>query len=350
MSYQKRYHERLSGTVRGSYSYPASEKGGSSSITLSWSEDVAIDILVDTSSFDNSIASLKNHVDGLTGAVIATEALHVKEKKQSASAIGRSVTKGFFDLIRSEITQQMAGLRSRVDSMILKLNDMKLASLRVKQTMQQDYGRITDRYSSTFEELDRELTTRIATLDESAYAFLREASSQVRRSYDSTLSSVPTVFGREASQAQTTLMTGIMHSRMHSLLQLATAYLVAERKTSQTFGSILSDELIEETTTRSLPVAYLAADHPAILIERAIFPSATESPFNNEVLKKTITDQFQAQNRTWKPIRSEDKTQIERFLLPLVDSLQSSSPEHDSRVRQLILRLWAAHRPETLML
>jgi hypothetical protein len=339
----------LSGTVEGTYSYPASEDGGSDSITLSWSEDVNIDILVDTSSFDYSVESLKHHVDGLTGAVVTTEALQIEEKAQSASAISQSVTTGFFDLIRSEITQQVVGLKSRVDSLFLKLNDMKLASQRVKQTMQKDYGRITDRYTSTFEELDRELTTRIATLDESAYAFRREASSQGSRSFASTLSTVPTVFGRESSQAQTALLAGIMHSRMNSLLQLSTAYLVSERQTIQTFIKILSDEMIDESTTHSLPVAYLAAGDPSAgSMGRTIFPTAPESPFDDDSLRSRITDQFQAQKSSWNPMTNEDRTQIERFLVPLIDAVHTSSPEQDGRVRRMILRLWTAHKPMTL--
>ena len=320
-------------------------------MSLNWSENVSIDILVDTSNFDYGVASLKHHVDGLTGAVVTTEALHIEEKIQSASAIGQSVTKGFFDLIRSEITQQVVGLKSRVDSLFLKLNDMRLASQRVKQAMQHDYGRITDRYTSIFEELDRELATRIATLDDAAYAFRREASSQGSRSFDSTLSTVPTVFGREVSQVQTALLAGIMHARMNFLLQLATAYLVSERQTSRTFRTILSNEAADDSTTHSLPVAYLAADDPAAgSMARVIFSSAPEVPFNNDSLRNRITDQFQSEKRSWKPMGSEESAQIDRFLVPLIDSMHSSSAEHDGRVRQMILRLWAAHRPETLML
>lgn len=349
MSYQRNYNATLSGTVSGTYTYPASESGGAGSMSLNWSEDVSIDILVDTSSFDYGIASLKHHVDGLTGAVVTTETLHIEEKAQSASDIGESVTKGFFNLIRSEISQQVVGLKSRVDSLILKLNDMRLASQLVKQAMEQDYGRITDRYSSIFEELDRELAARIATLDDAAYAFRREASSQGSRSLDTTLSTVPTVFGREVSQAQTALLAGIMHARMNSLLQLAVAYLVSERQTSRSFSRILSDWAVDDSTTHSVPVAYVEAGDPAPRsVSEVIVPSAQELPFNNDRVKNTIIGEFQSQKRSWKPMGSEERAQIERFLVPLIDAVHTSSAEHDDRVRQLILRLWGAHKPETL--
>jgi hypothetical protein len=350
VSYRQSYSATISGTVHGTVSIPASDRPSSKSVSLPWSEHVNIDILVDTSSFDYSISSIKHHVDALTGSVAATEAIQIEEKSKNAMAISRSVTRGFFDLIRSEITQQMAELRSRVDSLFIKLRDMKLASQRVKQTMQQDYGRITDRYTSTFEELDKELAMRIASLDESAYTFRRDAILQARRSFDSTLSAVPTVFGKENSQAQTALQAGIMHNRMHTLLQLASAYLLSEKRTSQVFSKILSAERIVDSTTHSLPVAFLATDDPAAgSMEKAIFPSGDKSPFDDVNIMKSVKDQFQLKNRSWKPMTSEDGAQIERFLVPLIDAMNTSTPERDRRVCQMILRLWRAYRPETLM-
>jgi len=351
MSYSERYSETISGTEYYSRSYPASEEGGTIEGSVHWSEDVNIVITVDTSSFDHSVTTIKHHIDGLTGAVVATEVAQIEEKKRSANAIGQSVTTGFFRLISSEITQQMAGLKSRVDSLFLKLNEMKSACQRIQQTMQKDYHRITDRYTSIFEELDRELAMRTANLDEAAYTLKRDALAQIRRSYESTLSTVPTVFSRENSRAQGVLSVGTLRSKMNDLLQSAMAYLVSEKKTSKIISTMLIDDNRHIFGMSCLPVAFLAAsDYPATSTERIVLPPTPVPLIDDQSLKGRILAQFREQNLGWKPLTREGRAQIERFLIPLVDSIQTSSKDHDARVRQSILQLWNSDTPETLPL
>lgn len=351
MSYSRHYSRRISGRAHYSVSYGASDSGGTIDGYAPWSEDVDIDISVDTSSFDHGVAKLKNHIDGLTGAVVATEAAQIEEKIRSANSIGQSLTTGFFSLISSEITQQIAALKSKVDSLFLKLNDMKSACEHIQHNMQQDYHRITDRYTSVFEELDRELAMRIASLDKAAYTLKRDSASQSQRSYDSTLSTVPTVFFSENSHSQGVLSAGKLRSNMNDLLQSATAYLASEKQISKAVSSMLMIGDWKDTTAVSLPVAYLAVrDSHAPMVEKIIL-SPTPGPLvDDHDLKNNILARFRKQNRGWKPMISEDRVQIERFLIPKVDAIQTSAQDHDARVRQTILQLWTTFTPEMLSL
>jgi len=326
MSYSRHYNETISGTAYDTVNYPASENGGSMSVSVDWSESVGISVYVDTSSFDHSVSTIKHHIDGLTGAVVATEAAQIEEKVRGANAIGESVTTGFFRLIGSEITQQMVALKSRVDSLFLKLNDMKGACQRIQLNMQQDYHRITDRYTSIFEELDRELAMRVGSLDEAAYTLKREVSLEDRRSFDSTLSTVPTIFAGENSQAQSVLLASALRSRMNNLLQCAVAYLATEKRTSNAVSTMLEAGGREDSATASLPVAYMAVENRRILAH------------------------FHERSLSWRPLPSESKAQIERFLFPLIDAIHTPSQDQDARVRQMILQLWKAHAPESLAL
>jgi adenosyl cobinamide kinase/adenosyl cobinamide phosphate guanylyltransferase len=351
MSYSQNYNATISGTVSETVSYPASEHGSSHTVTLHWSENVGVSIHVDTSSFDHSVTTLKHHIDGLTGAVVATEAAQIEEKVRGADAIGKSVTTGFFQLIGSEISQQMVALKSKVDSLFLKLNDMKSACQRIQQNMQQDYHRITDRYSATFEELDRELAMRIASLDDAVHALKREISLESRREFDSTLSTVPTIFGGENSRAQSTLLAGALRSRMNDLLQCAMAYLATEKRTSNAVSTMLDAAGRDSGITVSLPVAYLAANpSPGTPVEQIVLSDAPGPLTNDAEMKRRILAHFRERNLAWKPLPSESKVQIERFLFPLIDAVHTASREQDARVRQRILHLWNAHTPEALPL
>jgi len=348
MSYSEHYSETISGTEYVEVYHPASETSSSETVSVHWSEDVNIVITVDTSSFDNSVSTIKHHIDGLAGAVIATEAGQIEEKARGANAIGQAVTDGFFRLIGSEITQQMAALKSRVDSLFLKLNDMRIACQRIQQNMQRDYHRITDRYSSIFEELDREMATRIASLDEAAYALNRQVSSEDRRGFDSTLSTVPTVFAAENSRAQTVLSAGTLRSRMNELLQCAMAYLASEKRTSNVMSTMLVTGGQDNSATLSLPVAYLASsDMPA---EAIVLPPAPGPLTDDPNMNRRILAQFRERNLSWRPLADDHRAQIERFLFPLVDAIHTPSQGQDARVRQIVLQLWNAHTPEVLPL
>ena len=348
MSYSEHYSETISGTEYVEVYHPASETSSSETVSVHWSEDVNIVITVDTSSFDNSVSTIKHHIDGLAGAVIATEAGQIEEKARGAQAISQAVTDGFFRLIGSEITQQMAALKSRVDSLFLKLNDMRIASQRIQQNMQRDYHRITDRYSSIFEELDREMATRIASLDEAAYALSRQVSSEDRRGFDSTLSTVPTVFAAENSRAQTVLSAGTLRSRMNELLQCAVAYLASEKRTSNAMSTMLVTGGQDNSATMSLPVAYLASSD--MRAEAIVLPPAPGPLTDDPDMNRRILAQFRERNLSWRPLADDHRAQIERFLFPLVDAIHTPSQGQDARVRQIVLRLWNAHTPEVLPL
>lgn len=351
MSYSEHYSEIISGTEHETVHYPASEDGGSMTVSVHWSEDVNITIHVDTSSFDESVSTIKYHIDGLTGAVVATEAAQIEERVRSADAIGESVTSGFFRLIGSEISQQMVALKSRVDSLFLKLNDMKTACQRIQQNMQQDFHRITDRYEATFEELDRELARRITSLNQATYELVREASLEERRSFESTLSTVPTIFAGENSQTQSILLISALRSRMNSLLQCAMAYLASEKRTSNAVSTMLDAGIRGDSETVSLPVVYLAAnDSPVHLAETIVLPPVPGPLANDSEIMHKILAQFKERNLSWKPLPSQSRAQIERFLFPLVDAIHSPSVDRDVRVRQTILRLWNSQTPESLPL
>jgi hypothetical protein len=351
MSYSEQYSEVISGTVYEHVYHPATEEGYSETISVNWSEDVNITIHVDTSSFDQSVSTIKYHIDGLTGAVVATEAAQIEERVRSADAIGQSVTTGFFRLIGSEISQQMVAIKSRVDSLFLKLNDMKTACLRIQKNMQQDYHRITDRYEATFEELDRELARRITSLDQATYELVREASLEERRSFDSTLSTVPTIFAGENSQTQSILLISALRSRMNSLLQCAMAYLASEKRTGNAVITMLDAGIRGDSETVSLPVVYMAAnDSPVHVAETIVLPPAPGPLTNNSEMTSRILAQFREPNLLWKSLPGQSRAQIERFLFPLVDAIHSPSVDRDARVRQTILRLWNAQTPESLPL
>ena len=351
MSYTRHYSAVISGSQTERYTYPKSESGGSGTVTVHWSEPVHIAISVETADFDHSVGVLKHNIDGLTLAVSATEAAHIEEKRRSAQAIGESVISGFFTLIRSEITQQMASIKSKVESLVIKMKDLIGASQRVHQSMQQDYSRITSRYSALFEELDRELASRVTNLDRAAHDVLTATSFAQYRSFGGLLWTSSTVLGSETAHSQNTLLSGAIRAKMHSLLSNATGYLASEK----TMNAALKDMLGEGAgdSVVYLPVAYARLDESSGATSDAYFiPPSPNFRDGDMRIRQGLESGFYNADIAWKPLADKDREQVQRNLFSMVGGIAtkdgSDSNDHDARVRAEILRLWNAHTPSAI--
>lgn len=346
MSYRRRYNETISGVVSGSFRYPASENGGSQSVSLSWSENVSVDILVDTDAFNNSVRSFRRHVDALTESVVATDAAHIHEKAQSAGRIADSLNQGFNQLIRSEISQQMAGFKSRVDSLLLKLRDLGQACRHTQQTMQADYQRITERYANVFEELDHEVHRRVSTLDAAPISVSSKLQEQVGRVFSSRLCGIAGVTSAENARAQMKVVAAGVRAQTQRLLHLALAYLAQEVRMARSIEAMTTGAAeTGDAAILTVPVLYMEADGEQGPARRAWLHAAIAPAIKD--LKLKAEDLFQHKDMPWRPMSESNRRQTEQFLVARLDTIHSNQPEHDGRVRQNILRLWQTQAPQT---
>lgn len=175
MSYSRTFTKTISVHYSGSVSYPASQSGGTRSYSGTAYENVTVTIHVDTDDFDDSIRDCNNGVGLLTGSVVATEAAQCKSIAENANKVADTIVSGFFKTVRSEISQQVAELRSRLDATLIHLNELARRCVAKQTQMSTDYHRLTDRYSKVFNDLNNELENRIYSLDQPVFKFRRQA-------------------------------------------------------------------------------------------------------------------------------------------------------------------------------
>ncbi|MDE6283581.1 MAG: hypothetical protein K2L97_06295 [Muribaculaceae bacterium] len=120
---------------------------------------------VDTSPMAESIGSVSNHVNGTTAAVVAMKAAVVKAESDAANHVCDKVNRGFYTLIRSQISQKIASLKSEVDSHLMRLNQQRKQLTAIRERMQRDYNMISARYLKTFTTINKNLEQRVAELD-----------------------------------------------------------------------------------------------------------------------------------------------------------------------------------------
>ena len=169
MSYTEHYSTSISYSGSVSYSYPASEHGGSGTVHYSGSVPVNIEVEVNTLPFEESVDGAKLALAGVTGALTAAEAAQVAAIQEAGQTIARSATQGFFSVLKSEMSSRVAEFSSAMRSCMGLILEEARAIENVHQQMDADYHAIKGRYQRIFGELDRELDRRIKELDRSAF-------------------------------------------------------------------------------------------------------------------------------------------------------------------------------------
>lgn len=126
---------------------------------------------VDTSPMANEIRGVSKSVNKTTTAVVAMQTAVIIAENKAANHVCTNVNNGFYALIRSQISQKIAKLKSDVDSLFMELVQQKKALLDIKKRMEHDYHMITSRYVKLFGALDTNLKNRVFELDKPTFNF-----------------------------------------------------------------------------------------------------------------------------------------------------------------------------------
>jgi len=126
---------------------------------------------VDTQPMAEELSNVSRHVNGTTGAVVAMQTAVIAAEAKAADHVCNNVNKGFYSLIRSQISQKLAKLQSEVDSQLMQLAQQKNALLGIKNRMQRDYNMIAGRYIKLFNGLNVNLKNRVFELDKPTINF-----------------------------------------------------------------------------------------------------------------------------------------------------------------------------------
>lgn len=149
------------------------------------------DCYVDTTEMAQTINSVKGHVDGTTGAVVAMQTAVIAAEKKGADLVCKRVNQGFYAMVHSQISQKMAKLQSRVDAELMRLNQQRKQLVGIRKVMERDYQTICARYLKLFNTLNRELRQRITELDRPVIQFAMQETEKMTNRNEQTVSTVP---------------------------------------------------------------------------------------------------------------------------------------------------------------
>lgn len=147
--------------------------------------------IVDTGEMAQAVHEVAPHVDGTTAAVVAMQASVIAAERKAAESICENVNRGFFTLIRSQISQKIAALQSQLDARLLELRDQARKMLDRKRIMERDFQMIAARNMKLFAVLDATLFHRVRELDAPAVDLVRKDLHRLQQRYANSQATLP---------------------------------------------------------------------------------------------------------------------------------------------------------------
>lgn len=124
---------------------------------------------VDTTPMARKIGEVSEKVNGTTGAVVAMKTAVLAAGDKGAEHVCKNVNRGFFSLMRSQISQKMAANKSLAEASLVQLQQQHKRLLDIKATMERDYFRIASRYQRIITSINKNLHQRVVDLDKPVF-------------------------------------------------------------------------------------------------------------------------------------------------------------------------------------
>lgn len=337
MSYRRSYtgYVHYSGTVR----YPASQNGGS--VSYSGSEPVYITIDVDTDDFDASVSNCNQTVNGLTAAVVATEAAQVESKRVTSMQIATTIVKGFFDYVGADLSQKIKELAAKCESLFVALMGHKESCLSKTKQMQEDYNRITKRYTKVFNDLDRETVSRIEILDKPTFNFADVAQKVVNRNSSTELLGISTISANESIELETILSCSHVKQQASMLLEKASDYLQGTYRLNNSVRDMLYDNA--EGGDVLIPIMFVESVVNSDNKEVKIISPDNKYMKLDDSMNSQLRSKFISKDIEWDNINSEEFEKIISYL-----STDFKLGQIENRALKIMLELLNTQKIQTI--
>lgn len=342
MSYSKTYNGSVaySGSVSYTYSYPASEHGGSGSGTAHYSGQVpvSVNLYVDTDPFDSSVADCSHSVRTLNGAVVAMNSSQVASIAKSANEVSSHIISGFFNMIGSELSQNMAALAAKFKA-VFELLTTKSSILEKQQlVMQDDYSRISDRYNKIFQNLDEELEKRVVALDKNVFEISKRVQGEQLHSETSKKVTQFLIGVNEDEIVQQQLIIANAKARVLQAMDGLAQNVVQENAYSNKVNSIVTEKNCTSGEENYIPVIYTESsslNSDMVDYNCVSNPELSDSIQKiNETVKSYFVSNYSNTNTEY------EKKQInEAFSLIAEREFQNLTDEKSRRVYEVLTKL-----------
>ncbi len=339
MSYSQNFTRTIEVYYSGSktVSYPASQNGGSITVNYSGTarEDVTVAVHVATEPFDASVEDCNEQVNGLTASVATMNAAQCLAIKENSEKVSKTIIDGFFHTVRNDLSTQRVELQQAVEARLVLLKQQAQTLLEKKRTMEADYARTTARYQKIFEDLNKELSTRIHELDQPVFSVVGEVEKQSDRMLHTDLVQSAVTFGKESGLLQAQVNVAAVKNHARQAMGQIQDFIVSKLKSERTLHETQVDG--NGTDDYYVPICYVRTltnhqtnDRDCIIPEEY---HEQMQPLTGQLVDLLDDVDFGSPTR-------EERQQIESFLQNEIATNITGADEHSNRVRNLINQMF----------
>lgn len=297
-------------------------------------------VQVTTEPMADSIDGVAPHVDGTTAAVVAMQTAVVIAEKRAAEKICDNVNRGFFGLIRSQISQKLAICRSQMDARVMELEQQSQELLGIRGRMERDFQMIATRYAKLFRSLDAALYTRINELDKSLVSFVSRDLEKIRNRARFAQATVPIhqsetintsqLIAVSQAKASTARAIGCIHQFVHEANQQQALV-----------GRMLGEPGDGASGSVQVPVMFMESDSTRTQVSQWQFHYPPGPAPLTRRMTEAIEDEVLGENQKleWTVTSPESKDHIYQIFL-----MMAKGEQINERVRTLMIQLFNASR------
>ena len=209
---------------------------------------------VDTKPMADEMRSVSRHVNATTGAVVAMQTAVIIAEEKAADHVCNNVNKGFYSLIRSQISQKMAKLQSEVDSHLMQLVQQKNALLSIKNRMQKDYNMIASRYIKLFNGLNSNLKQRVFELDKPTIDFAVKEVDKVSNRTKYLTATIPIAQLESLVASQKIVASNVKYRGLNVIKSMHSFLFEMNMQKKLTEQILINDGRYTETATVYIPI------------------------------------------------------------------------------------------------
>lgn len=341
MSYRRQFTKTISVPYKGvkTYEYPASKTGGYVDLEYSGTvqETVVVDVNVDTTPFDSSVAGCNTQINDLTTSVAAMNTAQCMAISKNADKVSTTIIDGFFHAIRTDIGTQTLELVQTVEAKLLLLRQQAETLAGIKQKMMEDYERTTARYQKIFEDLNNELSVRIHEVDQPIFNLAKSVDTQSDRMLHTDMVQTVAALGKESGLVQAQIEAATVKRHALDAMGQMKHFLTSKAQTERTLESTSIDGCDDKEAPYLVPVCYMRTDEENHKVgQKCTLPEyyASQDSRYEETLCDTLVDaEF--------GIRSDTESeQIVSYLQSEISDRIKGDDSHARRVRTMINKLY----------
>ena len=296
---------------------------------------------VDTKPMADEMRSVSRHVNATTGAVVAMQTAVITAEEKAADHVCNNVNKGFYSLIRSQISQKMAKLQSEVDSHLMQLVQQKNALLSIKNRMQKDYNMIASRYIKLFNGLNSNLKQRVFELDKPTIDFAVKEVDKVSNRTKYLTATIPIAQLESLAASQKIVASNVKYRGFNVIKSMRSFLFEMNTQKKLTDQILINDGRYTETATVYIPIVICECNRDKT--DAGVEISVSDVELDNISKSAIKNTTFAELNQIEWQAKSTPNTEVKSEFSKLVSTSSKSQ-----RVKDMATKLFQSNNYQTI--